>query len=182
MWENEKNEPNSQVIPVFWLVTEAMHEVRGISPYGDRWGFLEMTKMLVVVVIVITFKLNDLWYSSSLTHRNHENYTRFITFMKRASIWVHPQFSSSNALGIMLKWMMELNNSGISVNSSSQNRLRLCHRRLSLRTLPFPLLSSQITSWLMRGKPSLLIVWEGPARRATEPAERAWGWGERRKK
>ena len=138
-----------------------------------------MTKMLVVVVIVITFKLNDLWYSSSLTHRNHENYTRFIIFMKRASIWVHPQFSSPNALGVMLKWMMELMNLVISVNNSSQHRLRLCHR--GLRTLPFPPLLSQITSLLMREKPSLLVVWEEPAGRAREPAGRAWGWGERRK-
>ena len=36
----KKNEPNSQMIPVFWLVTEAIHEVRGISPYGDLWGTL----------------------------------------------------------------------------------------------------------------------------------------------
>ena len=155
----KKNEPNSQVIPVFWFVTEAIHEVRGISPYGDRWGFLEMTKMLVVVVIVTTFKLNDLWYSSSLTHRTHENYMRFIIFMKRASIWVHPQFSSSNFLGVMLKWMKELINSGISVNNSSQHRLRLCHG--GLRTLPFPPLLSQITFLLMRKKTLLAYCMGG---------------------
>ena len=32
------NEPNSQKLSVFWLVTEAIHEIRGISPYGDLFS------------------------------------------------------------------------------------------------------------------------------------------------
>ena len=31
MGEDEKNEPNSQTVSVFWLVTDATHEIRGIK-------------------------------------------------------------------------------------------------------------------------------------------------------
>ena len=36
----KKNEPNSQTKSVLWLVSEGMHELRGISPYGDLGGYL----------------------------------------------------------------------------------------------------------------------------------------------
>ena len=36
--KTKKNEPNSQNRSVLWLVGEAIHETRGISPYGDLGG------------------------------------------------------------------------------------------------------------------------------------------------
>ena len=34
----KKNEPNLQTRSVFWFVGEAIHEIRGISQYGDLEG------------------------------------------------------------------------------------------------------------------------------------------------
>ena len=42
----KKNEPNSQTISLFWLVAEAIHELRGISPYGDLGGTLGLRRGL----------------------------------------------------------------------------------------------------------------------------------------
>ena len=36
----KKNEPNSQTNSVFWLVAVGIHNLRGISPYGDHGGTL----------------------------------------------------------------------------------------------------------------------------------------------
>ena len=44
IWENEKNEPNSQTKSVFWLVAVGIHETMGISPYGDHGGTLRLRK------------------------------------------------------------------------------------------------------------------------------------------
>ena len=40
MHANEKNVPNSQKNSVFWLVAVGIHNLRGISPYGDHGGTL----------------------------------------------------------------------------------------------------------------------------------------------
>jgi hypothetical protein len=42
----KKNEPNSQTISVFWLVAEVIHELRGISPFGDLGGTLGLRRGL----------------------------------------------------------------------------------------------------------------------------------------
>ena len=40
----KKNEPNSQTNSVFWLVAVGIHNLRGISPYGDHGGTLGLRR------------------------------------------------------------------------------------------------------------------------------------------
>ena len=42
--------------------------------------------------------------SSSIFHRNFKIYISVIIYMETATIWVQPQLSSSNSLGVMIKW------------------------------------------------------------------------------
>ena len=44
MEENEKNEPNSQIRSVLWLITEEIHKIRGTTPYGELLDTLEPQK------------------------------------------------------------------------------------------------------------------------------------------
>ena len=34
----KRNVPNLQTRSVFWMVVESIHDIRGISPYGDLGG------------------------------------------------------------------------------------------------------------------------------------------------
>ena len=40
----KKNEPNSQIRSVLWLITEEIHEIRGTTPYGELFDTLEPQK------------------------------------------------------------------------------------------------------------------------------------------
>jgi hypothetical protein len=40
----KKKEPNRQTKSVYWLVTKAIHELRGVSPYGDHRGTLSLRR------------------------------------------------------------------------------------------------------------------------------------------
>ena len=42
----KKNERNLQTRSVFWFVGEAIHEIRGISQYGDLGGSLGLRRGL----------------------------------------------------------------------------------------------------------------------------------------
>ena len=37
----KKNEPNSQIRSVLWLITEEIHKIRGTTPYGELLDTLE---------------------------------------------------------------------------------------------------------------------------------------------
>ena len=41
MEENEKNEPNSQIRSVLWLITEEIHKIRGTTSYAEPLDTLE---------------------------------------------------------------------------------------------------------------------------------------------
>ena len=56
----KKNEPNSQTNSVFWLVAVGIHNLRGISPYGDHGGTLGLRRGSKTSITSKNLKKNDL--------------------------------------------------------------------------------------------------------------------------